>query len=107
MSMLHIPWLGHLLVFMGSLVGFAALALAMGRHQEDLWGRELQPRTSRCLRAAGWASLLAALWLAVAARGWSLGLVAYSGHTSAAAAMVFVFLLLFNRWQERRHMAVR
>lgn len=89
----------HLTVFALGTAGFAALALAMERHQQDLWGRELRPRTTQALRAAGWALLLIALWRAVADQGWTLGLVAYSGHTSAAAGLVFVALLLCNRWR--------
>jgi len=49
------------------------------------------------LRAAGWLLLLAALWRAVHGLGWGLGLVAYSGHTSAAAGLVFVALVAWDR----------
>ncbi|RMX08250.1 DUF3325 domain-containing protein [Corticibacter populi] len=90
----------HLLVFVNCLAGFACLALAMDRHQSDLFGRELAPKTTRLLRMAGWLWLLAALWLAVARMGWSFGLTAYSGHTSAAAALVFIALLIWCRRQE-------
>ncbi|MFT3719529.1 MAG: DUF3325 domain-containing protein [Pseudorhodoferax sp.] len=82
--------------------GFGALALAMDRHQQDVFGRELPARAGRALRVLGWALLAAALWRAVAAQGWGLGLVAYSGHTSAAAGLVFAALVLWNRWRARR-----
>lgn len=88
----------HAMTFLLCLAGFAPLALAMDRHQQDVLGRELQPRATLGLRCAGWALLLAALWQAVGAQGWALGLVAYSGHTSAAAGLVFVALVAWNRW---------
>lgn len=93
--------LNHLLVFLLALAAFAALALAMERHQQDLFGRELRGSATRNLRIAGWLLLFAALLLAVAGQGWNFGLVAYSGHTSAAAGMVFAALLAWNRRRER------
>ena len=45
----------------------------------------------------GWALLLLALWRTVAAMGWGIGLVAYSGHTSAAAGVVFLALIAWGR----------
>jgi len=89
----------HMVVFLLCAAGFAALALAMDRHQQDVLGRALPPRATQLLRGAGWALLLAALWQAVGAKGWALGLVAYSGHASAAAGLVFVALLAWNRWR--------
>ena len=94
--------LAHLLLLLLALAGFAALALAMERHQEDVFGKALSQRITRSLRIVGWISLLLCLWLAVAAKGWSFGLVAYSGHTSGAAGIVFIALLLWNRWLERK-----
>ena len=47
------------------------------------------------------AVLLLALWLSVAARGWGLGLVFYSGHTSAAAGVVFLALVAWGRRSAR------
>lgn len=88
----------HLLTALLSLGGFAALALAMERHQEDLFGAPLPAARTRLLRAAGWLLLLLALGVAVRSHGWSLGLVAYSGHTSFGAGVVFVALI----WADRR-----
>ncbi|RYF62830.1 MAG: DUF3325 domain-containing protein [Comamonadaceae bacterium] len=82
--------------------GFAALALAMERHQEDLFGAPLSPAATRRVRAAGWALLLLALVLLVRARGWSLGLISFSGHTSFAAGVVFVAMVGLERWRLRR-----
>lgn len=87
----------HLAVFTLSLLGFAALALAMERHQDDLFGRALPRRTTLALRNAGWAALLLALVVAVRAQGWGLGLVTLSGHTSLGAAVVFVALVVRQR----------
>lgn len=90
-------WLAHLLLLLLALAGFVVLALAMERHQEDVFGKALNQPVTGSLRIFGWSSLTLCLWLAVASKGWSFGLVAYSGHTSAAAALVFVALLIFNR----------
>lgn len=87
----------HALVFVLSLAGFVALALATERQQEALFGRALAPRRTRQLRCVGWAALLLALAVAVQAEGWSLGLVTLSGHTSLGAAIVAVVLILRQR----------
>ncbi|WP_076997482.1 DUF3325 domain-containing protein [Variovorax sp. KK3] len=94
--------MSHLAVFIPSLLGFAALSLAMDRHQEDLFGRVLAPQATRMLRAGGWLLLLVALALAVRSAGWSLGLVHYSGHTSVAAGLVFGALLVLHRRKTAR-----
>ena len=90
----------HALVFTLSLAAFAALALAMERHQDDLFGRPLPARRTRALRVAGWAALLLALTVAVCSEGWGLGLVTLSGHTSLCAAIVCVALILRQRWAQ-------
>ena len=91
----------HALMFVLCLAGFAALALAMERHQDDLFGRALAPRRTRALRSVGWAALLLALAVAVQAKGWSLGLVTLSGHTSLCAAIVCVALIVRQRLAPR------
>ena len=73
---------------------FACLAVAMGRHQETLFGERLPAAVSRILRCAGWCMLLVALWLALAGNGWALGLVWYSGCTSLAAGIVYGVLIV-------------
>lgn len=88
----------HLLPFVLCLLSFAALALAMERHQSELFARALAPPVTRLLRVLGWAGLLLALALLVRAQGWAMGLVSYSGHTSLAAGLVFGALIV----QERR-----
>lgn len=95
-------WAGHALVFAVALIGFACLALSMARHQEDIFGDELRAATTRGLRAGGWLLLVAGLGLAVRGQGWSFGLVAYSGHTSVAAWLVLIAMVIFNRLHPRR-----
>ncbi|MBB1602306.1 DUF3325 domain-containing protein [Variovorax sp. UMC13] len=87
----------HGLAFVLCLPGFAALALAMERHQEELFAHAFAPSLTRRLRVAGWSALLLALGVLVGAQGWGLGLVSFSGHTSLAAGLVFVALLLQGR----------
>ena len=84
----------HLLL---CVLAFACLALAMARHQAAVFGKDLSIAASRSLRGIGWAGLIAALWLTIAARGWSLGLVYYSGCTSLAAGIVFCALVAHER----------
>ncbi|MFT3717638.1 DUF3325 domain-containing protein [Pseudorhodoferax sp.] len=91
----------HLIAALLCVAGFAGLALAMERHQEDLFKPPLAPARTRLLRFGGWALLLLALALLVRASGWSLGLVAYSGHTSFGAGAVFLALLGIERWRLR------
>ncbi len=92
----------HGLVLTVSLAGFACLALSMDRHQRDQFGRPLPVRLTRALRWLGW--LLVALALPLAARGLGMGfgLVAWSGHVSLAAALVFLGLLWHSRWREAK-----
>jgi len=92
----------HVLILFLCLGGFACLAMAMVRHQEDVLGHELPPGRTRTLRWVGWLLLLSALWLAVLAMGWAAGLVAYSGHTSAGAGLVFIALMRLDRWRDGR-----
>lgn len=92
----------HAAAFLTCVAAFAALALAMLRHQEDLFGTALSVGLTRALRGIGWALLaLALVWL-VPALGWGRALVAYSGHTSMAAGLVFIALLAWERWKVRR-----
>ena len=76
---------------------FACLAMAMERHQEALFGARLSATVSRVLRCVGWCALLIALWLAVAGKGWALGLVWYCGCTSFAAGAVYGLLIVCER----------
>lgn len=87
----------HFLSVLICLAAFGSLAMATDRAQIDVLGRELPPATTRALRTVGWALLLASLAIVVGAQGWGLGLVSYSGHTSLAAGMVFLALIVQQR----------
>jgi len=93
----------HLLSLLLCLAGFAALACATQRQQDELFGRSLPRRATVWLRVAGAGLLLVALAVLLAWRGWGLGLVMYSGHTSLAAGLVFCALLAHRRRQARPH----
>lgn len=92
----------HLFVFLLSTLGFAGLALAMERHQEDLFGHALAVTATRWLRMAGVAALLLALGVIVRAQGWGVGLVSFSGHTSLGAGLVFGVLIVIERTRPRQ-----
>jgi uncharacterized membrane protein len=81
---------------------FACLALAMERHQEDLWGESLAPAVTRVLRRAGWTLLAASLAFALVQPMWAAGLVAWFGWLSAAAGIVFGALLPASRVRSQR-----
>lgn len=93
--------LSHLWLLPLTLLAFAALMLAMDRHQEDLFGRVLAARTTRLLRCTGWALLAVALIPAIHLQGVGLGLVSWFGHLSLAAWVVYLVLVVV----ERRHAA--
>lgn len=94
--------MNHLGVQLLSLLAFGALALAMDRHQEDILGRTLARGHTRALRTAGWLALGATLAWAVREQGWSLGLIAWTGHISASAGIVFLGLVVIGRRRARR-----
>lgn len=95
-------WAVHMVLLLCCAAGFACMAISMLRHQEDIFGKELSASATRLLRLAGWLLLAAALLVAVSAMGWSFGLTAYSGHTSAAAGGVFLALLTYERCKQMR-----
>lgn len=94
--MIHVP------VFSMCLLAFIALALAMERHQMDVWGRGLASGATCGLRVAGWGALVLALIVVVLDQGWALGLVIYSGHTSVSAGLVFAALVVHGKLKIRR-----
>ncbi len=87
----------HALAFLLCLAGFAALAFAVERQQDDLFGRALPAGITRGLRIAATGLLLLTLAMLVTLRGWGLGLVLLSGHTSAAAGLVYCALFAWAR----------
>ena len=79
----------HPLIFLLALAGFAALLLAMARHQQDWLRRKLPPRQARRLRGAGFALLALAYLGSGLALGWAYGTLCWLRWlTVAAAAMV-------------------
>lgn len=93
MTLTH-PWLMHGVVFVLALAAFACLALAMSRHQKDAFGKAFDARKTRIFSLAGWLLLLFDLFAAVWTMGWAFGLAAWSGHTSLAAGVVMVALMM-------------
>lgn len=68
--------------------GFAALYLAMSRHQPEALGRRLDVRHNLYLRLLGWTGLAAAYLASVAALGWARGSVAIAGLLALDALIV-------------------
>ncbi len=97
--------MNHWPVLLLCVVGFACLALAMERHQEDLWDEPLAPPVTRVLRRSGWTLLAASLAFVLLQPQWTVGLVAWFGWLSAAAGIVFAGLLLARRVREGRRRA--
>jgi uncharacterized membrane protein len=89
--------MNHLSILVLSVPAFACLALAMERHQEDLFGRPLDPVVTKALRAAGWMMLVASLVVALRQPLWAVGLVAWFAWLSAGAGVMFATLLLASR----------
>jgi hypothetical protein len=85
--------MNHLAAFALCLAGFSALAFAVRRQQRDIVGRVLRSTTTHALRVAGAGALLLALGFLVADKGWSIGLVIFSGQTSIAAGIVLCALI--------------
>ncbi len=77
--------------------GFAALCLAMDKHQLKLRGRLLGTARSRQLRVLGWLLLCVTFALAVHAQGWGIGAVLWLGTLTASAAVLSLWLLPYRR----------
>ncbi|THU01934.1 DUF3325 domain-containing protein [Lampropedia puyangensis] len=89
----------HAGVLAALLLAFACLAVAMPRHQADLFGCEWPRSRSWAWRALGWLGVLASGWGAIHFLGWGFGMAAWCGHASLAAGVVLVALALQVRWQ--------
>jgi Protein of unknown function (DUF3325). len=73
---------------LAALLGFAALSMAMSRHQRDVLGKSLPAATTRRLKVAGWL-LLATSWAAaIASDGAALGSVYWLGALTFGALSV-------------------
>lgn len=77
--------------------GFAALCLAMEKHQHEVRGRSLGAARTRQLRSIGWVLLLCTFGLAVRMQGWGIGPVLWLGTLTAAAAPLSLWLLPYRR----------
>lgn len=86
-----------LLVLALNFSGFAALCLAMEKHQHEVRGRRLGTARTRQLRLVGWALLLLTFGLAVHAQGWGIGPVLWLGSLTAATAVLALWLLPYRR----------
>lgn len=82
----------HLLLFFLVAPGFVLLCLARDRHQRDLVGRKLAPRTSQWLRGGGFLCLLLAYAIAGAGLGWARGTLEWFGQLSAGALLTVLCL---------------
>jgi hypothetical protein len=89
------------LACVAAVLGFAALALALNRHHQQVWRRAPSRRRQTLLRFAGWALLLAALWGCIAHAGWASGLVWWTGLLSGAALLVTLLLAYRSNWIAR------
>lgn len=87
----------HAIVLLISLGGFLGTCLTMERHQPRLLARAPGPATNRALRGAAFSLLALSLAVAVHGMGWAFGLVAWFGHLSLAAGLVFLWLVWRNR----------
>jgi len=91
----------HAFIFLLAFAGFAALLMAMSRHQQEWLRRKLSPRAGRSLRFSGFAALTIAFQLAGLGLGWAYGTVVWCGWLSAAAALVVAINVNRERLLER------
>ncbi len=90
------------LIFLLGSAAALCLASGMARHQRDLFGRTLPPRRSAAARVAGCILLAAAAILAVAARGWAVGMAVWLALAPLGAlASVFLISYMSTRSQGR------
>lgn len=87
-----------LLAFVLTLLGFAALALAMDRHHRQVRRTALAGWLRWLLRVTGTLALAASLAACVFESGWGRGWVMWFGLLSAAAAMIVLSLTF---WPQR------
>lgn len=94
--------MSHFCILALCVLGFACLALAMDRHQSDLFDCTLGSAFTKTLRIAGWVLLFGSLFVALRQPLWSVSLVAWFGYLSAGAGVVFLALALMGRAVARR-----
>lgn len=83
-----------------SFSGFAALSLAMEKHQQELHGAQAAPAARRRVwRMVGWALLVAAFAVTTAAQGWAVGPVLWLGAMTVAGILLAFGLYPYRpRW---------
>lgn len=84
-----------LLALLLSYAGFSALCLSMPRHHAELLGAKPSARRRHGLALAGWLLLALSLLAAVAANGWSFGLVDWFA-VLMLSALALVLLLPYR-----------
>lgn len=75
-----------------SFTGFAAIALSMRRHHQDVLGTPPGRSRKLVLGMAGWLLLGASIWPAIAADGVSVGITFWFGVIALAALIVAMSL---------------
>ncbi|MFV0278905.1 MAG: DUF3325 domain-containing protein [Parahaliea sp.] len=88
----------NIAIFMASLAGLVALALAMPKHGKQLLRRELPGTWRRAARVLGWLLLALALGLGIARWRFGIGAVTWLGWLAIAGAAL-VFYLPSWPWQ--------
>jgi hypothetical protein len=78
--------------------GFAALCLAMDKHQPELIGSRLTGTNKRLLRCSAIAVFTAAYASAVAVAGWRFGFVEWVGGIMIAALVLTLLIPYRPRW---------
>ncbi|NPD16989.1 DUF3325 family protein [Xinfangfangia sp. D13-10-4-6] len=95
-----LPWASLIL----SYAGFTALALAMPRHHEELWGGKPGPLARRLWQAGGALALLASLILALAT--WPNAPVAVSAWAGLLTLAAFALAMVLTRRNLGGHRAL-
>ncbi|AZE87780.1 DUF3325 domain-containing protein [Pseudomonas orientalis] len=72
--------------------GFTALCLSTHRHHGELLRSKPTPARRLGLRAVGWLLLTLSIWPAVAATGWSKGLVEWCAVLMLSALLLVLLL---------------
>jgi len=81
-----------------SLASWCALAMAMPRHYQQVFGRDGAASALRVWRYSGVAALLVGLAQAVRAEGWALGGLAWIGALAVSGAACVLLLAWRPHW---------
>ena len=81
-----------LLALLMCYAGFTALCLSTDRHHGELLHSKLTSKRRLGLRLGGWLLLIAAIWPAVLAAGWSQGLVEWCAVLMLSALLLVLLL---------------